>query len=154
MATSVGANENCLAADNDEDPFPFADDANENCLAADNDEDPFPFADEEEANAATNAAKTEAAEWDKAMAKWEAENPPPLITSALINSAKTTEAAEDAEMESQQPIPFISALIRFVKDILDPHTTDSTTVATSIVNKVVKAREMKTREMKTREEQT
>ena len=129
MATSVGANNHCFAEDNGEDLFPFADKA--------------------DANAATNAAKKEAAEWDKAMAKWDAENPSPLITGALINSAKTTEAAKDAELESQRPIPFISALIRFAKATLDkatldPHTTDSTTLATRIVNKVVKAREMET----------
>ena len=93
--------------------------ADKNCLLP---EDLFPFADEDTTQAATNAAKKEAAEWDEAMAKWEAENPPPLvplITSALINFAKTT---------------------------LEPYTIDPEKRANDIVDEVMKTHEMETRE--------
>ena len=75
------------------------------------DDDLFPFADKPDAAAAAKAA--EAAE-DAEDAKWESERPFPLVTSALISFAKAT---------------------------LKPHTTDSTTRATHIVDKVMETHE-------------
>jgi hypothetical protein len=77
------------------------------------DDDVFPFADKPDAAAAAAAKAAEAAE-DAEDAKWESERPLPLVTSALISFAKAT---------------------------LKPHTTDSTTRATRIVDKVMETHE-------------
>ena len=58
---------------------------------------------------------------------------------AAAKVAEAAEDAEDAKWESERPIT--SALISFAKATLKPHTTDSTTRATRIVDKVMETRE-------------
>lgn len=92
--------------------------ANNHCHAEDSGEDLFPFADKADANAAAKQLADHV--------KW---------------------LAEYAEAESRRPLSLVTgALTSFAKTTLEPHTTDSTTRAALIVDKVMKTPVMETPE--------